>query len=73
MQFALLAGVDRIEGCLFGNGGRTGNVDLVTVAMNLDAMGIDSGLDFSDLARSGAWRNGARGFRWRRGIRMRER
>ncbi|MGF6923728.1 2-isopropylmalate synthase [Paraburkholderia sp. UCT70] len=49
-QLALLAGADRIEGCLFGNGERTGNVDLVTVAMNLDAMGIDSGLDFSDLA-----------------------
>ncbi len=49
-QLALLAGADRIEGCLFGNGERTGNVDLVTLAMNLDAMGIDSGLDFSDLA-----------------------
>jgi 2-isopropylmalate synthase len=49
-ELALLAGADRVEGCLFGNGERTGNVDLVTLAMNLDAMGIDSGLDFSDLA-----------------------
>ncbi|MGF6815736.1 2-isopropylmalate synthase [Paraburkholderia atlantica] len=49
-QLALMAGADRIEGCLFGNGERTGNVDLVTLAMNLDAMGIDIGLDFSDLA-----------------------
>jgi 2-isopropylmalate synthase len=49
-ELALLAGADRVEGCLFGNGERTGNVDLVTLAMNLDAQGIDSGLDFSDLA-----------------------
>jgi 2-isopropylmalate synthase len=49
-ELALLAGADRVEGCLFGNGERTGNVDLVTLAMNLDAMGIDSGLDFSNLA-----------------------
>lgn len=49
-ELALLAGADRIEGCLFGNGERTGNVDLVPLAMNLDAQGIDSELDFSDLA-----------------------
>jgi 2-isopropylmalate synthase len=48
-ELALLAGADRVEGCLFGNGERTGNLDLVTLAMNLDAQGIDSGLDFSDI------------------------
>jgi 2-isopropylmalate synthase len=44
-----MAGADRIEGCLFGNGERTGNVDLVTLAMNLYTQGIDPGLDFSDI------------------------
>ncbi|MCX5541691.1 2-isopropylmalate synthase [Paraburkholderia sp. CNPSo 3076] len=48
-EMALLAGADRIEGCLFGNGKRTGNVDLVTLAMNLYTQGIDPGLDFSDI------------------------
>ncbi|MGF6994427.1 2-isopropylmalate synthase [Paraburkholderia sp. GAS32] len=48
-ELALLAGADRVEGCLFGNGERTGNVDLVTLAMNLDAQGVDPGLDFSDI------------------------
>ncbi|WP_028201839.1 2-isopropylmalate synthase [Paraburkholderia nodosa] len=48
-EMALLAGADRIEGCLFGNGERTGNVDLVTLAMNLYTQGIDPGLDFSDV------------------------
>ncbi|QCP48127.1 2-isopropylmalate synthase [Trinickia violacea] len=48
-EVALLAGADRIEGCLFGNGERTGNVDLVTLAMNLYTQGIDPGLDFSDI------------------------
>nr|WKF58189.1 2-isopropylmalate synthase [Paraburkholderia busanensis] len=48
-ELALLAGADRVEGCLFGNGERTGNVDLVTLAMNLDAQGVDSGLDFSEM------------------------
>ncbi|WP_179401199.1 2-isopropylmalate synthase [Burkholderia guangdongensis] len=48
-ELALLAGADRIEGCLFGNGERTGNVDLVTLAMNLYSQGIDPGLDFSDI------------------------
>ncbi|MBP2301394.1 2-isopropylmalate synthase [Azospirillum picis] len=43
---ALLAGADRIEGCLFGNGERTGNVDLVTLALNLYTQGIDPGLSF---------------------------
>ncbi|MBK8175834.1 MAG: 2-isopropylmalate synthase [Rhodospirillales bacterium] len=48
-EMAMLAGADRIEGCLFGNGERTGNVDLVTLALNLYSQGIDPGLDFSDL------------------------
>jgi len=48
-ELAVLAGADRIEGCLFGNGERTGNVDLVTLAMNLYTQGIDPGLDFSDI------------------------
>ena len=50
-ELALLAGADRIEGCLFGNGERTGNVDLVTLALNLYTQGIAPGLDFSDMAR----------------------
>ena len=45
----LLAGADRIEGCLFGNGERTGNVDLVTLGMNLFSQGIDPQIDFSDI------------------------
>ena len=48
-ELALLAGADRVEGCLFGNGERTGNMDLVTLAMNLHAQGVDPGLDFSDI------------------------
>ncbi|KKU77587.1 MAG: 2-isopropylmalate synthase [Parcubacteria group bacterium GW2011_GWA2_47_64] len=48
-ELGLLAGADRVEGTLFGNGERTGNVDLVTIALNLHMAGIDSGLDFSDL------------------------
>lgn len=46
---ALLAGADRVEGCLFGNGERSGNVDLVTVALNLYSQGINPQLDFSDI------------------------
>ncbi|KAI2463314.1 2-isopropylmalate synthase [Annulohypoxylon bovei var. microspora] len=49
VELGLLAGADRVEGCLFGNGERTGNVDLVTLAMNLHTQGICSGLDFSDI------------------------
>jgi 2-isopropylmalate synthase len=49
-ELGLLAGADRVEGTLFGNGERTGNLDLVTVAMNLYMHGIDPGLDFSNLA-----------------------
>ena len=48
-ELAILAGAERVEGCLFGNGERTGNVDLVTLAMNLYTQGIDPGLDFSDI------------------------
>ncbi|HZZ82925.1 MAG TPA: 2-isopropylmalate synthase [Anaeromyxobacteraceae bacterium] len=48
-ELALLAGADRVEGTLFGNGERTGNVDLVTLAMNLFSQGIDPGLDLADL------------------------
>ena len=47
---ALLAGAERVEGCLFGNGERSGNLDLVTVALNLYTQGVDPGLDFSDIA-----------------------
>ncbi len=48
-EFALMAGADRIEGCLFGNGERTGNIDLVNVALNLYTQGVSPGLDFSDI------------------------
>ncbi|HET8701927.1 MAG TPA: 2-isopropylmalate synthase, partial [Nitrococcus sp.] len=49
-ELAVMAGADRIEGTLFGNGERTGNVDLVTLALNLYTQGIDPGLDFSDIS-----------------------
>ena len=48
-EMAMLAGADRVEGCLFGNGERTGNVDIVTLALNLYTQGIAPGLDFSDI------------------------
>ena len=48
-EFALMAGADRIEGCLFGNGERTGNVDLVNIALNLYTQGVSPQLDFSDI------------------------
>jgi 2-isopropylmalate synthase len=48
-EFALMAGCDRIEGCLFGNGERTGNVDVVNIALNLYTQGVAPGLDFSDI------------------------
>ena len=48
-ELALMAGADRVEGCLFGNGERTGNLDLVNVALNLYTQGVDPGLDFSDI------------------------
>ena len=48
-EFAVMAGADRLEGCLFGNGERTGNLDLVNVALNLYTQGVDPRLDFSDI------------------------
>lgn len=48
-ELALLAGADRVEGCLFGNGERTGNVDLVTLALNLYTQGVSPQLDFSQM------------------------
>ena len=48
-EMGLLAGADRVEGTLFGNGERTGNVDIVTLAMNMYSQGVDPGLDFSDM------------------------
>jgi len=48
-ELAVMAGADRIEGCLFGNGERTGNVDLVTLALNLYTQGVDPKLDFSNM------------------------
>ena len=50
-EMGLLAGGDRIEGTLFGNGERTGNVDIVTMALNMYAQGINPGLDFSDMPK----------------------
>ncbi len=50
-ELGLMAGADRIEGCLFGNGERTGNCCLVTMALNLYTQGVDPGLDFSDIDR----------------------
>ncbi|HEV8308655.1 MAG TPA: 2-isopropylmalate synthase [Methylomirabilota bacterium] len=48
-ELAVMAGADRVEGTLFGNGERTGNVDLVTLALNLFSQGVDPALDFSDI------------------------
>ncbi|WP_344646443.1 alpha-isopropylmalate synthase regulatory domain-containing protein, partial [Streptomyces durmitorensis] len=48
-ELAIMAGADRIEGCLFGQGERTGNVDLVTLGMNLFSQGVDPQIDFSDI------------------------
>jgi 2-isopropylmalate synthase len=48
-ELGLMAGADRVEGTLFGNGERTGNVDLVTLALNLYTQGVDPGLDFSNI------------------------
>ena len=48
-ELALLAGADRVEGTLFGNGERTGNVDIITLALNMYAHGVDPKLDFSDM------------------------
>ena len=48
-ELALMAGADRLEGCLFGNGERTGNLDIVNVALNMYIQGVNPGLDFSDI------------------------
>ena len=48
-EFGVMAGADRVEGTLFGNGERTGNVDIITLAMNLFAMGVDPALDLTDI------------------------
>ena len=48
-ELGLMAGADRVEGCLFGNGERTGNVDVVNIALNLYTQGVHPGLDFSDI------------------------
>ena len=48
-ELALMAGADRVEGTLFGNGERTGNVDILTLALNMATQGVDPGLDFSDI------------------------
>ncbi|WP_337878315.1 2-isopropylmalate synthase [Caldimonas sp.] len=48
-ELAVMAGAERVEGCLFGNGERTGNVDLVTLALNLYSQGVHPGLDFSQI------------------------
>jgi 2-isopropylmalate synthase len=50
-EMAQMAGADRVEGCLFGNGERTGNVDLVTLALNLYTQGVSPNIDFSDLGK----------------------
>lgn len=49
-ELGILAGADRIEGTLFGNGERTGNVDIITLAMNMFSQGVDTGLDFSNMS-----------------------
>lgn len=51
-ELGLMAGADRVEGTLFGNGERTGNVDVVTLALNMFTQGVDSGLDFSNITES---------------------
>jgi len=48
-ELSLMAGADRLEGCLFGNGERTGNLDVVNVALNMYIQGVNPGLDFSDI------------------------
>ena len=50
-ELGILAGADRIEGTLFGNGERTGNVDIITLGMNMYSQGVDPGLDFSDMRK----------------------
>ena len=70
-ELAVMAGADRVEGCLFGNGERTGNVDLVTLALNLYTQGVHPGLDFSDIDEVRAASRNATSCRSTRAIRMR--
>ena len=49
-EMGLLAGADRIEGTLFGNGERTGNVDIITLALNMYSQGVEPNLDFTDMS-----------------------
>lgn len=51
-EFGLMAGADRVEGTLFGNGERTGNVDIITLAVNMMMLGVNPGLDFSDMNKT---------------------
>ena len=51
-EFGLMAGADRVEGTLFGNGERTGNVDIITLAINMMMLGINPGLDFSNINKT---------------------
>ncbi len=69
-ELAVMAGADRVEGCLFGNGERTGNVCLVTLGLNLHTQGIDPGIDFSDIGGSSAPWSIATSCRCTRVIRM---
>ena len=70
-ELGLLAGADRVEGTLFGNGERTGNLDIVTVALNLYMQGIDPKLDFSQPKRASArCTSAAPAWPCRRAIRM---
>ena len=66
-EMGLLAGADRVEGTLFGNGERTGNVDIVTVAMNMYSQGVDPELDFTDMNKI------AEGYEEYTGMRINER
>ena len=51
-ELGIMAGADRVEGTLFGNGERTGNLDIATVALNMNSHGIETGLDFSDIPKA---------------------
>ena len=53
-ELGVMAGADRVEGTLFGNGERTGNVDVVTIALNMFTQGVDPELDFSDIEEARA-------------------
>ena len=59
-ELGLLAGANRVEGTLFGNGERTGNLDIITVALNMYSQGLHPGLDFSNLDKIGKPMNARR-------------